>query len=130
EFRRVLFRSLTEAEQLDANSDPEGAKAQLRKFQQRWDEIGKVPRDRMRDLDNRFKALQDHVRAAEERKWRRTDPEVQARAEQFRERVRQFEAQAEKARAAGDERKAAEAQEQAQQWQQWLHAAEEAVEDR
>src|SRR5699024_7243693 len=121
---------LAEAEQLDADADPEAAKAQLRKFQQRWDEIGKVPRNRMRELDNRLRAVQDRVHSAEQKKWRRTDPEVQARAEQFRERVRQFRAQADKARAAGEERKAAEAEQQAAQWQQWLTAAEEAVEDR
>src|SRR5699024_10187513 len=52
---------LAEAEQLDADADPEAAKAQLRKFQQRWDEIGKVPRNRMRELDNRLRAVQDRV---------------------------------------------------------------------
>lgn len=121
---------LTEAERLDPKADPENAKAQLRNIQQRWDKIGNVPRDRVRELDGRLKSVQDHVRSAQDRQWRRTDPEVQARAEQFRERVRQFQAQADKARAAGNEKKAAEAEQQADQWQQWLHAAEDAVEDR
>lgn len=121
---------LTEAERIDPDADSEDAKTQLRRIQQRWDEIGKVPRERMRELDGRLRAVQDRVRSAQDRQWRRTDPEVQARAEQFRERVRQFRTQAEKARAGGDEKKAAEAEQQAEQWQQWLHAAEDAVEDR
>lgn len=121
---------LSEAEALDTDANPETAKAQLRKIQQRWDEIGKVPRDRMRELDGRFKAVQDRVRAAENKQWRRTDPEAQARAEQFRERVEQLKAQADKARAAGDERRAKQAEQQAEQWQEWLRTAQDAVADR
>ena len=50
------------------------------------------------------------MREAADRQWRRTDPEAEARVAQFRERVAQFEAQAEKARAAGDARRAQQAQ--------------------
>lgn len=121
---------LVEAEKIDPSTNLDAAKAQLRKIQERWDEIGKVPRERIRELDGRLKAVQDRVRSAEDSRWRRTDPEAQARAAQFRERVEQFEAQAAKARAAGDERRAKRAQEQAAQWREWLEAAERAVADR
>ncbi|EHR51952.1 protein of unknown function (DUF349) [Saccharomonospora marina XMU15] len=121
---------LAEAEKIDPSTNLDAAKTQLRRVQERWDEIGKVPRDRIRELDGRLKAVQDRVRAAEDSRWRRTDPEAQARAAQFRERVEQFEAQAAKARAAGDERRAKRAQEQAAQWREWLEAAERAVADR
>ncbi|NIJ11239.1 hypothetical protein FHU38_001583 [Saccharomonospora amisosensis] len=121
---------LAEAEKIDPSTNLDAAKSQLRRVQERWDEIGKVPRDRIRDLDGRLKAVQDRVRAAEDSRWRRTDPEAQARAAQFRERVEQFEAQAAKARAAGDERRAKRAEEQAAQWREWLEAAERAVADR
>lgn len=121
---------LTEAEKIDPAANLEAAKSQLRKIQERWDEIGKVPRERIRELDGRLKAVQDRVRSAEESKWRRTDPEAQARAAQFRERVEQFEAQAAKARAAGDERRAKQAETQAAQWREWMETAEKAVADR
>ncbi|OZM74477.1 DNA repair ATPase [Amycolatopsis antarctica] len=121
---------LGEAEKIDPAANLDAAKAQLRRIQERWDEIGKVPRERIRDLDGRLKAVQDKVRSAEESKWRRSDPEAQARAAQFRERVEQFESQAEKARAAGDERRAKQAEEQAAQWREWMAAAEQAVADR
>jgi ribosomal protein L19E len=49
---------------------------------------------------------------------------------QFRERVAQFEAQAAKARAAGDARRAGQAQAQADQWREWLATAEQAVQQR
>src|SRR3954471_13633835 len=121
---------LVEAEKIDAAANFEAAKSALRRIQEQWDEIGKVPRERIRELDSRLKAVQDAVKSAEDSRWRRTDPEAQARAAQFRERVAQFESQAAKARAAGDERRAKKADEQAAQWREWLEAAEAAVADR
>lgn len=121
---------LAEAEKLDPAANLDAAKAALRRIQERWDEIGKVPRERIRELDGRLKAVQDRIRAVEDSRWRRTDPEAQARVEQFRERVAQFESQAAKARAAGDERRARKADEQAAQWREWMEAAERAVADR
>ncbi|MFK0249848.1 DUF349 domain-containing protein [Amycolatopsis azurea] len=121
---------LVEAEKIDPAANLDAAKQHLRKIQEQWDEIGKVPRERIRELDGRLKAVQDAVKSAEDSKWRRTDPEAQARAAQFRERVEQFESQAAKARAAGDERRAKKADEQAAQWREWLEAAEAAIADR
>jgi hypothetical protein len=121
---------LVEAEKIDAAANLEAAKNALRKIQEQWDEIGKVPRERIRELDGRLKTVQDSIKNAEDSRWRRTDPEAQARAAQFRERVEQFESQAAKARAAGDERRAKKADEQAAQWREWLQAAEAAVADR
>ncbi|MFI7121428.1 DUF349 domain-containing protein [Amycolatopsis sp. NPDC049868] len=121
---------LVEAEKIDPAANLEAAKQHMRRIQDQWDEIGKVPRERIRELDGRLKAVQDAIKSAEDSKWRRTDPEAQARAAQFRERVEQFESQAAKARAAGDERRAKKADEQAAQWREWLEAAEAAIADR
>lgn len=121
---------LVEAEKIDPAANLEAAKQHLRRIQEQWDEIGKVPRERIRELDGRLKTVQDAIKSAEDSKWRRTDPEAQARAAQFRERVEQFESQAAKARAAGDERRAKKADEQAAQWREWLEAAEAAIADR
>ncbi|WP_020657786.1 DUF349 domain-containing protein [Amycolatopsis benzoatilytica] len=121
---------LAEAEKIDVAANLDAAKSALRRIQEQWDEIGKVPRERIRELDGRLKAVQDAVKSAEDSLWRRTDPEAMARAAQFRERVEQFESQAAKARAAGDERRAKKAEEQAAQWREWMQAAEAAVADR
>lgn len=118
---------LAEAERIDPDADLKAAQAQLQQIQQRWDEIGRVPRDRVRELEGRLRAVVDRVRSAAEAQWRRTDPQAQARVEQFRERVEQFEAQAKKARAAGDERRAEEAEQLAAQWREWLATAEQAL---
>ncbi|MCP2179414.1 DUF349 domain-containing protein [Prauserella alba] len=121
---------LVEAEKIDPSANLEAARSQLRRIQEQWDEIGKVPRERIRELDGRLKAVQDRVRGAEDAKWRRTDPEAQARVDQFREKVEQFEEQAAKARDAGDGKRAAKAEQQAAQWREWLSAAEAAIADR
>lgn len=126
EAKRAL---LAEAETIDL-SDPDGARARLREIQERWEAIGKVPREEIRTLEGRLRGIEDKVAAAADAQWRRTDPETQARVEQFRSRVEQFEAQAEKAEAAGDRRRAEQARAQAAQWREWLTAAEQAVDER
>jgi Domain of Unknown Function (DUF349) len=126
EAKRAL---LTEAEKIDV-SDPTAARNALRAIQERWEEIGKVPRDDMRPLETRLRAVEEKVRDAADRQWRRTDPEAEARVAQFRERIAHFEAQAAKARAAGDAKRAAQADAQAAQWREWLGTAEQAVQHR
>ncbi len=118
---------LVEAEQINPDADLDAAKDKLRSVQDRWEAAGKVPRERIRELDGRLRAVEERVRAASDAQWRRTDPEATARVEQFRARAEQFRAQAARARAAGDERKAAQAEEQAATWEQWLQAAQNAV---
>jgi hypothetical protein len=117
---------LAEAEKIDT-SKPDAARAALRSIHERWEEAGKVPRERIREFEDRLRAVEDRIRNDLEKRWRRSDPEADARVEQFRERVAQFEAQAAKAHAAGDARRAKQAQEQAEQWREWLATAEKAV---
>ncbi|GGM62092.1 hypothetical protein GCM10012275_36180 [Longimycelium tulufanense] len=121
---------LAEAEQIDPSTDLDAARAHLYRIQERWEQVGRVPRERVRELEGRMRAVEERVRSAVDARWRRTDPEAQARVEQFRERVEQLEAQAAKARAAGDQRRAEKAEAQAAQWREWLAAAEAAVANR
>jgi hypothetical protein len=121
---------LRRAEQIDPAAGLDAARAALREIQDKWDAIGKVPRERMQDLEDRMRAVERRVREAADSAWRRTDPEALARAAQFRERVTQFEEQAAKARAAGRVRDEERALEQARQWREWAEAAEGAVSNR
>lgn len=121
---------LAEAEHIDPSHDLEAARQQLYRIQERWDAIGKVPRERVRELEGKLRAIEEKVRGAVDAQWRRSDPEAEARVAQFRERVEQFEAQAAKARSAGDKRRAEQAEAQAKQWREWLAAAEQAVASR
>lgn len=115
---------LAEAERIDTD-DLDAARSALRTIGDKWDAIGKVPRERTAELERRLRAVEKRVRDAASAGW--TDPEAQARADQFRVRVEQFERQAEKAEAAGRTKDAEEARANAAQWRQWAEAAAEAV---
>ncbi len=115
---------LVEAEKLDT-SNLEAARSALRSIVEKWDAIGKVPRERASELERRLRAVEKKVRDAGESDW--SDPQAQARAEQFRVRAEQFEHQAAKAEAAGRTKEAEEAKANAQQWRQWADAAADAL---
>ncbi|MBM7229046.1 DUF349 domain-containing protein [Dietzia cinnamea] len=115
---------------IDPAADLAAARSALRDLQARWEEIGKVPRDKMGRLEGRIRALEKAVADAADTEWRRTDPEAKARAGQFWDRVRDFEEQAAKADAAGKVRDAESARAQAAQWREWAEAAEKAVDTR
>lgn len=114
---------LAEAERIDP-SDRDAARAALRAIGDKWDAIGKVPRERAPELERRMRAVEKKIRDAP---TGGVDPEAQARADQFRERAEQFERQAEKAEAAGRTKDAEQARASAQQWREWADAAAEAL---
>ena len=111
---------LAEAERIDA-ANVDAARSALRTITDKWDAVGKVPRERQADLERRLRAVEKKVRDAADAG--RVDPQARARAEQFQARVEQFERQAEKAEAAGRTKEAAEARASAEQWRQWAEAA-------
>ena len=115
---------LAEAEGLDT-SNIEAARAALRSIADKWDAIGRVPRERSAELERRLRAIEKKVRDAGDADW--SDPQAQARAEQFRTRAEQYEQQAQKAAAAGRDKEAEEAKANAEQWRQWADAAAEAL---
>jgi hypothetical protein len=115
---------LAEAEKLDTTNH-EAARTALRSIAEKWDTVGKVPRERSAELERRLRAIEKKVREAGESDW--SDPQAQARAEQFRARVEQFERQAQKAEAAGRSKDAEEAKANAEQWRQWADAAADAL---
>ncbi len=115
---------LAEAEKLDTDNH-DAARAALRSIAEKWDAIGKVPRERSAELERRLRAVEKKVRDAGDPGW--SDPQAQARAEQFRTRAEQYEQQAQKAAAAGRTKEAEEAKANAEQWRQWADAAAEAL---
>lgn len=115
---------LAEAERLDT-SNHDAARAALRTITEKWDAIGKVPRERSAELERRLRAVEKKVRDAGDAGW--SDPQAQARAEQFQARAEQYEQQAQKAAAAGRTKEAEEAKANAEQWRQWARAAVEAL---
>ena len=124
---------LTEAETLVPVTDVDAAKRAIREIADRWDAIGKVPRDKIRPLEDRMRAVETAIRGIEEEKWRRTDPEKSARADDMVAKLEKacadLEADLEKARAAGDAKKVAAVEENLASRRSFLEMAERASAD-
>ncbi len=114
-------------------TDITAARAAYRDLLERWATLGKVPRDSIRPLDNRLNAIETAVREAEEDRWRRTNPEARARAEETAEKLQaqiaQQEAKQTKAEARGDTKAARQAADSAATYREWLAQAQKAVDD-
>ena len=81
---------LVKAEALvPVKTDAEAKKArqELAKIQEEWDQIGYVPRDDMRRIENRLDAVDKQIKAIEDAAWKQTDPEADARKSSFEEQL-------------------------------------------
>lgn len=103
------------------------AKAKLRELQDKWDEIGFVPRGRVREFEDKIGSIEKRVSEAEDSRWRKTDPAQQDKVNQFQVKADDFTKQAEAAEAKGDATMAASLREQAKQWQEFADVAAKAV---
>ncbi|WP_210443368.1 DUF349 domain-containing protein [Nocardioides sp. SYSU D00065] len=107
----VKEQILAEAEALVPVTDLDAAKRAFRELADRWDAAGKVPRDRMKELEGRMRKVEQAIRAVEDEQWSRSDPEKSARASdiivKLEAGIAETRAKLEKATAAGDARKVA-----------------------
>ena len=126
-------RLLAEGEAILPVTDLDRAKAAYRDLLERWAAIGKVPRDSIRPLENRLRAIESAIKDAEDDRWKRNNPEGRARAEEtaakLEAQIAALEAQAAKAEARGDQRAAREAAESAATYREWLAQARKAASD-
>jgi uncharacterized protein YeaO (DUF488 family) len=124
---------LLEIETILPVEDARTAREQLRDYLDRWDQIGKVPRDSMRAVDGRLRAVEQAVKSAEDEVWNRSNPEARARAEatvkQLQSLISDLEKQAAKFESQGNTRKAAEAREAITARREWLTQAQNALTD-
>ncbi|MDF1605590.1 DUF349 domain-containing protein [Nocardioides sp. YIM 152315] len=100
---------------LQSEGDLDAVKRAFRDLADRWDAAGKVPRDRMKDLEARFRRVEQEIRGVEDEQWRRSDPEKSARADdmvtKLESAIAQLEADLDNARAGGDEKRIKELEE-------------------
>lgn len=113
-----------EAESILPIKDIQAAKAKLHDIQDRWEQIGFVPRKDMGRTERRLRDIESAVRSAEDEQWRRTDPSKVERATgfaaQLEEAIAKHEAELEDAKARGDEQAAKRAQEALDARRAWL----------
>jgi hypothetical protein len=129
----VKEKLLVEAEALLPVTDVDAAKKAFRSIADRWDAAGKVPRERMRELEGRIRKVEQEIRGLEEEQWTRSDPEKSARADdmvaKLEAAIADVEADLEKARAAGNDKKIKDLEDNLASRQSFLEMAKRASQD-
>ncbi|KQY25655.1 hypothetical protein ASD16_06440 [Cellulomonas sp. Root485] len=124
---------LVEAEALLPVTDLAAAKSALHRIQDRWEAAGKVPRADVQRIEGRLRAVETAVRDTDQAQWKRTNPETRARAEgaaaQLEQAIAGLEADLDRAKAAGDARKIADAQAALDARRAWLEQVQRAAQD-
>jgi hypothetical protein len=124
---------LVEAEALLPVTDLEAAKKAFRDIADRWDAAGKVPRDRMKELEGRIRKVEQEIRGVEDDQWKRSDPEKSARADDMVSKleaaIADVEADLAKARTTGNDKKIKELEDNLASRQSFLEMAKRASAD-
>ena len=117
---------LVKAEALvPVKSEAEAKKARqaLAAIQEEWDQIGYVPRDDMRRIENRLDAVDKQIKSVEDAAWKQSDPEADARKSSFEEQLTaQLNELNEKIAAETDVKKKAKLEAEKATKEQWLNA--------
>ncbi|MDT9592510.1 DUF349 domain-containing protein [Nocardioides zeae] len=129
----VKEQILVEAEALLPVGDLDAAKRAFRDLAERWDAAGKVPRDRIKELEGRMRRVEQEIRGVEDEQWKRSDPEKSARANdvivKLEAAIAEVEAELDAARSSGDTKKIASLESNLASRQMFLDAARRASED-
>lgn len=115
---------LTEAEKIDPTKDLAEAKKVLLSVQQRYEKAGKVPKDKIRETDDRMRAVEKRVKEAEAEQWRKSDPAAIERTNgvlsQLEQSIANLETDLAKASAAKDSKKISELEAALEARKSWL----------
>ena len=115
---------LVEAEAINVSDNLESAKQAMKSIQSRWEKAGKVPRDSIRTIEDRLKAVERKIREAEAEVWRKSDPATIQRTNSMRsqleEAITKLESELEAAEKSGDKDKIQKAKEALETKKAWL----------
>lgn len=115
---------IVEAEKLDPTADLSAAKKQLQSIQQRFEKAGKVPKEKIRETDDRMRAVEKKFKDLEQEHWRKSDPAAIERTNgmlaQLEDSILVIEKDLAEATAAKDTKKAAELTSALQARKSWL----------
>lgn len=122
---------VAKAEALLPVQDAKAARKAFRDIQGEWSDIGHVPRDQMRKIDTRLRAVDDAIRSAETSSWRRSNPEIRDRAQglvdAYRASVAKLEKELVSAQESGDAARITKAEQSLAQQKLMLESAEQSL---
>jgi hypothetical protein len=115
---------IAEAEKLDPLANLAEAKKQLLLIQNRYEKAGKVPKDKIRETDDRMRAVEKKIKDAEQENWRKSDPAAIERTNgvlsQLEQSITKLELELKTAEAANDSSKIQIAKEALEARRSWL----------
>ena len=115
---------ISEAERLDPVANLAEAKKQLLLIQNRYEKAGKVPKDKIRETDDRMRAVEKKIKDAEQENWRKSDPAAIERTSgvlaQLEQSISKLEQELRAAEAANDSAKIQKAKEALEARKSWL----------
>jgi hypothetical protein len=115
---------IAEAEKLDPKGNLAEAKKTLLSLQTKYEKAGKVPKDKIREIDSRMKAVEKKFKDYEQEQWRASDPAAIERTnsvvQQLLESIEKLEKELVAAEASNDSKKIDKAKEALSARQSWL----------
>jgi ribosomal protein S17E len=115
---------IAEAEKLDPKGNLAEAKKTLLSLQTKYEKAGKVPKDKIREIDSRMKAVEKKFKDFEQEQWRASDPAAIERTnsvvQQLLESIEKLEKELIAAEASNDSKKINKAKEALSARQSWL----------
>lgn len=117
---------LDEAEAIDT-TDLKSARSKLSSIQGRWSKFGHVPKDQVKSIEGRLKAVEAKIASAEKEAWQRSDPAAKARSNSLVAQLEVVIANLEKEMVSAPEPKKKEIQSQIESRKALLVAAQNAV---
>ena len=117
---------LEEAEAIDT-ADLKTARSKIGSIQARWSKFGHVPKDQVKRIEGRLRAVESKIASAEKEAWQRSDPAAKARSSSLVSQLEAVIANLEKEMVAAPEPKKKEIQSQIESRKALLVAAQNAV---
>ena len=115
---------VAEAEKIDPSKDLAEAKKQLLAIQQRFEKAGKVPKEKIREIDDRMRTVEKKVQEFEQEQWRKSDPAAIERTNgvlsQLEQSIATIESDLAKAASANDAKKTKELTDALEARKSWL----------
>jgi len=109
---------------IDPSKGLDEAKRSLLELQKKWEKIGRVPKDKLREVEDKLRAIESKVKNAEQDHWRKTDPASIDRSNsvisQLEDSIKKLENELETATASKNEKKIKDATEALAARKAWL----------
>lgn len=109
---------------IDPSKGLDAAKKSLQELQKKWEKIGKVPKDKIREVEDKLRTIETRVRNAEQDHWRKSDPASIDRSNsviaQLEASITKLESELATANASGDKKKISNATEALSARKAWL----------